>query len=70
MSEESTIVKIVKELHETQAERIKLTTQLEFMTIMCNSMADELAKIENVGSSKIMEEYTYSSYEKIKSKEK
>jgi len=67
---ESTIVKIVRELHETQAERIKLTNQLEFMTIMCNSMADTIAEIDGVTPDKIIEGYTYSSYEKGKNKEK
>lgn len=70
MNANMTIVKIIKELHVTQADRIVLTNQLESMTLMCNHMADELAKIEGVDPESIIEEYTYKAYEQIKAKEK
>ena len=70
MNTKPTIVKILTELHETQANRIALTNQLESMTLMCNHMAEELAKIEGVARESIIEEYTYKAYEQIKAKEK
>ena len=67
-SEDITIVKMVQELHETQADNMKLATQLEFMTLMCDEMGNELAEIHEDHKEKIIEDYTYKVYEKVKSK--
>ena len=65
-SEDITIVKMVQELHETQADNMKLATQLEFMTLMCDEMADDLADTDEHGKNQLIEDYTYKVYEKVK----
>ena len=66
MSEDIMITEIVRELHETQADNMKLAVQLEFTTLMCEKMAAEISKLSETPKKEIIEEYTYKVYEESK----
>jgi len=66
--EDIMITKIVKELHDAQAGKVSLSVQLDFVTKMCDKMAEEMAELTKSSKKEIIEEYTYKVYDELKNK--
>ena len=68
--EDAMVMKIVKELHGSQAENIKMATQLQFVTDMVEMMATDMALESkgNVAKNSIIDDYAVRVYEQQKQK--